>query len=116
MNLSMKGALLSGLVFPGIGHIFLKQYRRGTALIIASFVCLVVMIVNMVQKSLAVLEKLKIEGGVVDMDKINELVSQSSRHSDNFYFNLAVVIISFCWIFGIVDAYNIGKKPLPTEK
>lgn len=110
MNQSIKGALLSGLVFPGMGHIFLKQYRRGTAIIIISLVCLVVMTVNMIQKTMVVLEKLQLEGGVIDIEKITQLVSQSSQHSDNFLFNLALILMSISWIFGIVDAYNIGKR------
>lgn len=110
MNQSIKGALLSGLVFPGMGHIFLKQYRRGTAIIIISLVCLVVMTVNMIQKTMVVLEKLQLEGGVIDIEIITQLVSQSSQHSDNFLFNLALILMSISWIFGIVDAYNIGKR------
>ena len=34
MKNSMKGALLSGLVFPGLGQIALKRYRRGFALML----------------------------------------------------------------------------------
>lgn len=32
MNNSLKGALLSGVVFPGLGQIILKHYKRGIAL------------------------------------------------------------------------------------
>ena len=34
MKRSSKAALLSGLIFPGIGHMVLKQYLRGSVLII----------------------------------------------------------------------------------
>ena len=35
MNNSLKGALLSGLVFPGLGQIMLKHYKRGFVLMLA---------------------------------------------------------------------------------
>jgi len=34
MNNSLKGALLSGFVFPGLGQVMLKHYKRGAVLIL----------------------------------------------------------------------------------
>ena len=34
MKNSLKGALLSGLVFPGLGQVVLKHYKRGFALML----------------------------------------------------------------------------------
>ena len=34
MKRSTRAVLLSGLVFPGLGHIFLKQYLRGSILVL----------------------------------------------------------------------------------
>ena len=42
MNNSLKGALLSGLVFPGLGQIILKHHTRGIAFIIIVSVSLFV--------------------------------------------------------------------------
>ena len=110
MNQSMKAALLSGLVFPGMGHIFLNRHKRGAAIIVTSVACFVVMVVNVVQQTFKVLEKFQLEGGVIDLDKITELVAQSTSHSSNLFFNLALILMIISWIFGIVDAYNIGKN------
>ena len=34
MDKSLKAALLSGLVLPGLGQFFLKRYKRGAALVL----------------------------------------------------------------------------------
>jgi hypothetical protein len=36
MKKSSKAALLSGLIFPGIGHMVLKQYLRGSVLMFSA--------------------------------------------------------------------------------
>jgi len=40
MSNSLKAALLSGLVFPGIGQVVLKRYRRGVVLMLIVLACL----------------------------------------------------------------------------
>jgi hypothetical protein len=56
MNNSLKGALLSGLAFPGVGQIFLKRYKRGIALIITASVSLLVFVVKAMQHAHTILE------------------------------------------------------------
>jgi hypothetical protein len=40
MKNSLKGALLSGLVFPGLGQVFFRHYLRGIALMLVICVSL----------------------------------------------------------------------------
>ena len=54
MRASQKGALLSGLVFPGAGQIALKHYKRGIALVFAVTIGMVAMVVKGVQVALAI--------------------------------------------------------------
>ena len=42
MRKSLKGALLSGLVFPGYGQFVMKHYIRGVLLMLMGLACLVV--------------------------------------------------------------------------
>jgi hypothetical protein len=44
MTKSTKAALLSGLIFPGIGHIGLKQYLRGSILALVSLLAMSAMV------------------------------------------------------------------------
>ena len=110
MNSSLKGALLSGLVFPGLGQVFLKYYRRGLFLMFTVLICMTVMVGKAVQYALAILEKVEMGGGIPDMATIMETASQAAATSDNTLFNLAVLLVILCWLFSIVDAYRMGKK------
>jgi TM2 domain-containing membrane protein YozV len=110
MNNSLKGALLSGLVFPGLGQIILKHYQRGIALMVTVLVGLSVIVVKATQQAFIILEKIESEGGPIDMSTISNAATQSSTTSDNFIFNFVAILIIICWIVGVVDAYRIGKK------
>ena len=110
MNNSLKGALLSGLVFPGLGQVILKHYQRGIALMVTVLVSLLVIVVKAIQQAFIILEKIELEGGPIDMGTISNAATQASTTSDNFIFNFVITLIIICWILGVVDAYRIGKK------
>ena len=63
MNNSLKGAFLSGLIFPGLGQVVLKHYKRGAVIMLTVLVSLSVVAVKAVQHALAILEKIELEGG-----------------------------------------------------
>ena len=109
-NNSIKAALLSGLVFPGLGQVVLKHYKRGIVLMFMVSSSLMVLIFKAVQHALNILEKIELEGGVIDIYSITEAATQASSSSDSLIYKLGVLLIVACWIFGIVDAYRIGKK------
>jgi len=110
MKNSLKGALLSGLVFPGLGQMVLRHSRRGVALMLIVFLSLAVIVVKAVQKSLIVLEKIKAEGGIVDAGTISQTAAQATTASEGLMMNALLLLLVVCWIFGIIDAYRIGKK------
>ena len=110
MNNSLKGAFWSGLIFPGLGQVVLKHYKRGAVIMLAVLAGLSVIVVQAVQKAFIILEKIKSEGGTIDMNTILDAASQASTNSESLIFGFAVSLITFCWIIGLVDAYRIGKK------
>ncbi len=110
MNNSLKGALLSGVVFPGLGQIILKHYKRGIALMLTVLASLLVIVVKAVQQALTILGKINSEGGAIDMSTISNIATQASTTFDSLIFNFVLLLMIFCWVIGIVDAYRIGKK------
>jgi len=110
------------LVFPGLGQIFLKHYKRGAVIMMTVLVGLSVIVVEAVKKAFTILEKIESEGGAVDMNTILDAALQASTNSDSLIFSFAVLLIIFCWIIGVVlliifcwiigvvDAFRIGKK------
>jgi len=73
-------------------------------------VSLLVIVVKAVQQVFTVLEKIESEGGAINMSTISNAVTQATTTSDSFIFNFVLLLIIFCWIIGVVDAYRIGKR------
>ena len=110
MSNSLKAALLSGLVFPGLGQVVLKRYRRGVVLMLAVLACLSVVVAIALQRAFAILKQIESAGGAIDIDAILNAAAQSSTTSDSLVVNYVSLLIVVCWIFGVIDAYRIGEK------
>jgi uncharacterized membrane protein len=110
MNNSLKGAFLSGLIFPGLGQVALEHYKRGAVIIIAVLVSLSIVVVKAVQHALAILEKIQPEGGTISISTISDAATQASITSGDLTLNLALLLVILLWIIGAIDAYRIGKK------
>jgi hypothetical protein len=106
----MKGVLLSGLVFPGLGQIALRRYQRGVAFILATVAGLVVIVVNATRAAWRILETIESEGGVIDEAATSRAIAEATAWSGNLVFNLILVAVTLCWIYAAVDAYRIGKQ------
>ena len=108
MNIAVKAALLSGLVFPGAGQIYLKQFWRGLIMIILVMLGLIIIVGMATFSALESLKAIQMEGGTVDMNTISNLAAISSK-LNNIYFKIIFLVIACCWLFSIVDAFRIGK-------
>jgi hypothetical protein len=108
MKKSVKAALLSGLLLPGAGQIWLKHWARGVILIAATLASLAAVVVKVGQQAFAILERIEAEGGAIDLVAIMNTAHISSVSDSSVkYASLAVLAI---WIVGIVDAYLLGDK------
>ena len=110
MKKSIKGAFLSGLVFPGVGQIVSRHYKSGIAFVLTTLAGLVLIIMKAVQQALIVVEKIESMDGPIDMSTISNTAIQVTTTYDSLIPNLALLVIALCWIISIVDAYRIGKK------
>jgi len=110
MNNALKGALLSGLIFPGLGQVVLKHYKRGAVIMLTVLVSLSIVVVKAIQHALSILEKIELKGGAISMGTISDAVTQAFTTSGSLTFNLVLLLLTLCWIIGVVDAYRIGKK------
>jgi len=108
MNTSLKGALLSGLVFPGAGQLWLKRSLRGVAFAGAFSLSLVVIVRNVAGQALAMLERIESEGGAVDL-----LAIVKSAHASSYgdaVMNCASLVLLTSWLASMIDAYYLGRK------
>ena len=110
MTNAIKGALISGLVFPGLGQIVLRHYKRGAVIIGTVLLLLVAVIVKAVQHALAILEKIEGAGGVIDINTIVDTAGQATTNSSSTTVGILTVLLVVCWIAGVIDAYGIGRN------
>ena len=109
MNNSSKGAFYSGLVFPGLGQIILKHYKRGAALMLTVSASILVILIKALQQAFVIMEKIELDGSEIDLSTISNAATQAVTTFESPIFKFLLLVIIFCWIFGIVDAYRIGS-------
>jgi len=110
MSRSTTAVVLSALVLPGAGHLYLKHAWRGITLIVLSLACLWIFVDRAMQQASTVLERLESEGGALDAGQLSDLVTQTSNSSGSAAATVATLVLAGCWVFGIADAYRLGKK------
>ena len=108
MTKSTKAVLLSGLVFPGIGHFVLKQYVRGSILMLVALVAMSAIVRILFQQVQAIVDRV-VSGEIpLETGVISELVANSSNDSDSLIPSISVIVFFACWLIGIIDSYRVG--------
>ena len=109
MSRSTNAVLLSALVLPGAGHLYLKNYWRGIVLIMVSLACLWVFVDRAMQQASVVLDRLESEGGALNAGQLSDLITQAANSPGSPAATVAALVLAGCWLLGIVDAYRLGK-------
>jgi Family of unknown function (DUF5683) len=114
MKTAIKAALLSALVFPGVGQMYLKRYIRGLIPMVLTLTGMGVLIVQATVRALQELEKIQIQSGLVDLNAVANRAVASSASGD-WYSPFIVPMIGICWLFSVIDAYILGKGKKPPK-
>lgn len=110
MKRSTKAALLSGLVFPGIGHLYLRQRLRGAILVLGALIAFAVIVTVSVNQALRVVDKITSGEVAPDTAAITQLIENSATASDDLAVNIALLVLGACWLAGIVDSWRLGVR------
>ena len=110
MGKAFRAFLFSALVFPGAGHIYLKVYSRGVALIAVTLVCLAIVISVATREALTVVDQIEAQGGIASTEQLMKLATEAEAKGNSDLQNIATYVLLGCWIFGMVDAVRLGAK------
>jgi hypothetical protein len=110
METENKAALLSALLFPGWGQIYLKKYKRGIVIILPILAGMLSICWGVVQVAIGILKAAPFKKGTVNTSAVIKLSMDSVKALDSIYFSLILLFIVLLWIFSIVDAYLLAKK------
>ena len=115
MNRSLKAALLSALVFPGIGQLFLKRPVRALVFLVPALLAAVYFSSAVLEPVFAIANE--VINGTMTLDPvlIQQRVDQS--HIDSSMLNLAALVMVAAWVASTVDAWRLGAvaAPLPPK-
>ena len=108
MRRARRAVLLSGLVFPGLGQIYLKRYRPGVIIILLVVVGMILLISMAARDAFSVLKQWELQGAPIDFqDLLNVAVETSTGRSGSYMSALSFVV--GCWLFSMLDACRAGK-------
>lgn len=108
MKDSTKAALLSGLVFPGIGHMMLKHYLRGTVLMFSSLIAFWLLVDGAYQSARTIVDGINSGDIALEANAILAAASASGASTGSLLPAFASIVLLACWLFGIVDSYRLG--------
>jgi TM2 domain-containing membrane protein YozV len=105
---STKAVLLSGLVFPGLGHFYLKRWVTGVVL--SGVAAFAVYYISSIAMTIALDVSRRIETGAIpaDIATLTNVVSQQFSGIEQAT-NLASITLLVCWVTGVVGSYWQGQ-------
>lgn len=110
MNQSIKAALLSGLVLPGIGQLSLGYKKRGWMIIFVTFIFIFMLIGKVIQQAESIVEKMQKSGEAINIKLISKQTSEFVAFSDNSSLNTLIILLISIWVYSIIDAYFLSSK------
>ncbi len=112
MNLATKAALFNALLFPGWGQIYLKKYKKGISIIIATIAGVLSIIWSVIQTTINILKIVPLKKGTVNFSAVITLAIDAIKALNLFYLYLILSFMILLCIFSIIDAYISGKKEM----
>lgn len=108
MQKSTKAALLSGLIFPGVGHLVLKRYLRGSVLMLLALVAFSYFVNVAYQSATVIVDRINSGDIPLDTGAIAAAASDAGAGASGPVENFSLAALFVCWLFGIIDSYRLG--------
>ena len=86
----------------------LKQYLRGSILILFTLIALSVIVTVAIKRALSMIDSINVGDIPLESGAITELVSKSISSADNLIVDISLIVVGACWVIGIIDSYRLG--------
>lgn len=100
--------LWAALIFPGAGHLHLKHFRRGIALIAVTLLSMSILLLQFVRIAVQIIESTLTNAITLDIPRLATLIWQACATDPLLFY--ALWALALCWLVGMLDAYRLGKK------
>ena len=110
MKASTKAALISALIFPGLGHLALQPPRaaRGLAFLLPAAAAVFYLLRTVLQLAGRLLDELN--SGALPFDPVAIAERIHAAGVDNPASNLAALVCMLCWIGAVADVLWLGRR------
>ena len=112
MNRPVVAALISGLVFPGAGQLWLRRAARACVFLVPAALALSYLSSNVFHLALRLAEEIESGRLALDPGAIAERIAQQGD-AGSAWLSVASGVLIVCWIASTVDAYLIARAPRP---
>ena len=111
MKPSIKAALISALVFPGLGHFALKRGARGCLFLLPALCGALLIFRQVLQRASLILDQLDNGSLALDPQAIAERLTAAAG-TEGPLLTLAVALCLLCWAGSIIDSFLISRDPV----
>ena len=108
MKRSYKAALLSALVFPGVGHFVLQRAGRGCLFIAPTALAMVYVARQVLARANAIVDQVNSGALPFDPQLIADRLS-AAPGSEGPLMTAAVTVCLLCWVGSVADALWLGR-------
>ncbi len=111
MKRPLTAALLSALVFPGAGQLYLRRRARACLFLIPTALALLAFINDALTRATALIDQ--VTSGAVGLDPV-ALAAQLERQGDGSSLgSVSAGVMVVCWLLSIADAYLCARQAKP---
>lgn len=115
MKRSTKAALWSALVFPGLGHLYVRRYATGLVLLCVAGWSLYSVMTSVVDAAVALTGDIQNGSMAIESGAIGQVVVQRAQLAEQST-QVPMTVLTICWVIGIVDAYRVGRAQERTDE
>lgn len=108
MKTSTKAVLLSVLVFPGAGHLYLKRAWRGIVFLAPAMLAVMYIFNQAVEEANRIAAQIFAHPGAIDPVALAAQIEQGSGNT--FWANVASAVVLLCWVGAAVDAWLLAHR------
>jgi hypothetical protein len=107
MKTSTKAVLLSVLIFPGAGHLYLKRPWRGIAFLAPAMAGIIYIMQEAVAQANKIADQIMAGSMPLDPAAMAAQIEQSSGNT--FWANVASGVLLLCWVGAAIDVWMLGR-------
>jgi hypothetical protein len=112
MSRPLTAALISALVFPGAGHIYLKRKGRALLFIVPTLVAVAAFVSQAMEQASAMANQ--ILAGTLPADPA-VLAARLEQQGGSPLASAAAAVMVVCWVCAIADAYLLARHTGPQQ-